>query len=128
MPKGFSDKVRQQIYDAAGGACAMCYRVRPFEQHHVVPRGMGGSQGISSRRANAKENGILLCHICHDATHLIHSIDADGFCCDICPAEWACQFSQAKARKDTGLPVMVAEDQGYRTSDQQADDQIKRWG
>lgn len=124
----FSEKVAQQIYDAAGGACCMCHRVRPFEKHHIVPKGMGGRKGAAKKTINRADNGMLVCHICHEATHGVRAIDSDGFSCDLCPAEWACEHSQAKVRKSTGLPVIVAKDQGYKEPDELADDQLKGMG
>jgi hypothetical protein len=123
----FSDKVKLQIYDAAGGACTMCYRVRPYENHHVILKGMGGRKGEEKKKINQADNGLLVCHVCHEARHGTRSTDPDGFCCDICACEWACEFSQAKLRHETGLPVIVAKDKGLLTIDELAEEMTKKW-
>ena len=34
------------------------------------------------------------CRVCHGAAHGERVIESDGYSCDLCPVEWACEYSQ----------------------------------
>jgi 5-methylcytosine-specific restriction protein A len=57
----FSDKVKLEEWQAAGGKCRDCgVKLRPGmprEYHHIIPRNVGGG--------NERANCLLLCKPCH---------------------------------------------------------------
>ena len=57
----FSEKVRNQIKEHYQHACQEC-GCKGIHIHHVKPKGSGVGRGTFS-------NGLLLCVLCHNATH-----------------------------------------------------------
>lgn len=77
MNANISNEVRRGIYRRDGFRCALCDSTDGLQIHHVVPRGVGGS--------NSPMNLICLCWRCHNAAH-------GSMCCnvppDISPSVW----------------------------------------
>jgi hypothetical protein len=80
---------RSVIYERYSGLCGDCWRRVPLQSHHIDPKRMGGS-----KVRDTEDNQTPTCQICHDARHGIHSIDADGFSCDVCPSRYLCDHPQ----------------------------------
>lgn len=70
MYANISNEVRRGIYRRDGFRCALCDSTDGLQIHHVVPRGVGGS--------NSPMNLICLCWRCHNAAH-------GSMCCNVPP-------------------------------------------
>lgn len=63
--KTFSQEVRQKIIAKCGGKCVKCRQVGT-EIHHLVPNTILNSKIYGSDNIQSVENGVLVCHSCHD--------------------------------------------------------------
>lgn len=68
MNANISNKIRRDIYKRDGFRCALCDSTDGLQIHHVIPRGVGGS--------NSPMNLICLCWRCHNAAHDGMAFDA----------------------------------------------------
>lgn len=76
--------------------CAMCGRNSDLEDHHVMPKQMGGRKRAAKRESEEPRNKLRVCRVCHSARHGIRVILLDGFCCERCREADVCRFAKVK--------------------------------
>jgi hypothetical protein len=77
--------------DATNHTCEGCGLRPACHVHHKEFKKLGGAGERMKKWIERPENKIELCLICHEATHGIRAVMADGFCCDVCPQLKICR-------------------------------------
>jgi hypothetical protein len=77
--------------------CQWCGYNGSLEQHHVIPKRMGGRHGKAKAESESPDNLVTLCRVCHAAVHGIRAILVDGHSCESC--EIRCRYVRPRRDK-----------------------------
>lgn len=61
-------KEQREWFHKRDQVCQLCGG-REIEIHHIAPISNAYSFGLSFKEINSPENGICLCHLCHEKIH-----------------------------------------------------------
>lgn len=81
------------IQTADPRVCCWCGRYTASQEHHIIPKGMGGRHGAAKAVSEANGNKVRLCLVCHGAAHHERVTDSDGFSCRVCPRGVMCEHN-----------------------------------